>query len=47
MAKLSEEEAKTIRSSSEGNTTLARRYNVHTCTIYNIRTGRNWQCLDQ
>jgi hypothetical protein len=47
MAKLTEKDAQTIRSSSESNPTLAARYGIHTCTVWNIRTRRNWKCLDQ
>jgi hypothetical protein len=47
MAKLTEKDARAIKSSSESNPTLAERYGVHTSTVWLIRTGRNWKCLDE
>jgi hypothetical protein len=47
MAKLSQKDAETIRSSRESNPALASRYNVHSTTIWLIRSNRRWTHLGE
>lgn len=44
-AKLTEDQVRDIRSSVESGRSIARRFQVHSATIYAIRSGRNWKHL--
>lgn len=44
-AKLTEEEAKIIKYSSESNRSLAKRYNISSTTVFNIKNGKQWSYL--
>lgn len=46
MTKLTEEDVREIRKSSEPGVTLARRYGVGTAQVSRIRNKRNWAWLD-
>lgn len=45
-SKLTEEDVREIRESTEPGVTLARRYGVGTAQVSRIRNGRNWAWLD-
>jgi hypothetical protein len=46
MAKLTNEQARAVRASTESDQTLARRYKVHYSTIWLIRANRTWRGLE-
>ena len=46
MAKLTEEQVRSIRASTERGRVLAELYEVHVTTIWLIRANRNWRHLN-